>query len=120
VTADGAVENVLRRTDLPRTTPPGGYRMHAGIPSLGPAHMQAPGGQVDVVPSQCRHLLRSDAVAVGNQDGRGITMPGAVLLRGLNKPLNLSLGEIFAAASANCYIYCGWSPLAKPCVFPCK
>jgi hypothetical protein len=32
--------------------------MHAGIPSLGPADMQAPGGQVDVVPSQCRHQAK--------------------------------------------------------------
>jgi hypothetical protein len=44
-------------------------------------------------------------VAVGNQDGRGVPMPGAVLLGGLDEPLDLSLGQIFAAAPANCYIY---------------
>jgi hypothetical protein len=35
---------------------PGRYRMHADIPSLGPTHMQAPGGEVDVVPAQHNHL----------------------------------------------------------------
>ena len=44
-------------------------------------------------------------------------MPGAVLLGGLDKPLDLSLGQIFAAAPANCYIYCGWSRVAKPRLF---
>jgi hypothetical protein len=44
-------------------------------------------------------------MAVGNQDGRGVPVPAAVLLGGLNKPLDLPLGQIFAAASANCYIY---------------
>jgi hypothetical protein len=35
-------------------------RWHA----LGPAHMQAPSSQVDVVPAQHNHLRGSDAVAV--------------------------------------------------------
>jgi hypothetical protein len=66
--------------------------LHAGIPALGPAHMQAPGGQVDVVPSQRHHLRGSEAVAVGNQDGRGVPMPRAVLLGGLHEPLHLPVG----------------------------
>ena len=82
---------------------PGRYRMHTGIPALGPAHMQAPGGEVDVVP-QCHHLRRSERAAVGNQDGGGVPMPATVLLGGFHEPLNLSLGQIFAAAPANCYI----------------
>jgi hypothetical protein len=32
----------------------------------------------------------------------------------IDEPLDLSPGQIFAAASANCYIYRGWSRLAKP------
>jgi hypothetical protein len=36
---------------------------------------------------------------------RSVPMPRPVLLGGLDEPLDLSLGEIFAAASANCYIY---------------
>ena len=76
-------------------------RWHA----LGPAHMQAPGGEVDVVPSQFHHLRGSEAVAVGDQDRRGVPMPGAALLDGLDEPLDLPFGQVIAAASAVCYIY---------------
>jgi hypothetical protein len=44
-------------------------------------------------------------MAVGNQDRRGVPVPGAVLLGGLDEPIDLPLGQIFAAAPANCYIY---------------
>jgi hypothetical protein len=67
--------------------------------------MQAPGGEVDVVPAQRHDLRGSEAVAVGNQDGRGVPMPGAVVLGGLDESLDLSLGQVFAAALADCYIY---------------
>jgi hypothetical protein len=79
--------------------------MHAGITSLGPAHMQAPGGQVHVVPAQRHQLRGSEAVAVGNQDGRSVPMSRPVLLGGLDEPLDLPLGQIFAPPPANCYIY---------------
>ena len=79
--------------------------------------MQAPGREVDIVPPQRDYLRRSEAVALGNQDGCGIPMPGSVLFGGLDEPLDLPVGEIFTAALANCYIYCGWSRLAKPRVF---
>jgi hypothetical protein len=46
---------------------PGRYRMHAGIPTLGPAHMQAPCGEVDVVPAECHQLRGSEAVAVATR-----------------------------------------------------
>jgi hypothetical protein len=55
--------------------------MHAGIPALGPAYMQAPGGEVDVVPAQCHQLRGPEAVAVSDQDRRGVPMPRAVLER---------------------------------------
>src|SRR6516162_33921 len=91
--------------------------MHAGIPALGPAYMQAPSGEVDVVPAQ-RHQLRGpQPVAVSDQDSRGVPMPRAILLGGLDEALNLPVGEIFTAALANCYIYRGWSRFAKPRVF---
>jgi hypothetical protein len=32
-------------------------------------------------------------------------MPGPILLGGFDEPLDLAIGEIFAAALANCYIY---------------
>ena len=67
--------------------------------------MQAPGGEVDLVPAQFHHLRRSQAMAVGDQDRRGVPMPRPVLLGGFHEPFDLSLGEIFAALPANCYIY---------------
>jgi hypothetical protein len=79
--------------------------MHAGIAALGPADMQAPGGEVDVVPAQCHQLRGPEAVAVSDQDSRGVPMPRAVLLGGLDKPPDLPVGEVFTAALANCYIY---------------
>ncbi len=81
------------------------YRMHAVVPALGPAHMQAPGGEVDIVPAQRRQLRGPQSMAVGDQDGRGVPMPRAVLVSGLNEPLNLPLGQIFTAHRADCYIY---------------
>src|SRR5215831_8568001 len=56
------------------------YRMHAGIPALGPAYMQAPGGEVDVVPAQCHQLRGPKTMAVSDQDSRGVPMPRTVLL----------------------------------------
>jgi hypothetical protein len=41
-------------------------------------------------------------VAVGDQDGRGIPVSATVLIGGLYEPLDLPLGEILAAAPANC------------------
>ena len=76
-----------------------------GIPALGPAYMQAPGGEVDVVPAQCHQLRGPETMAVSDQDRRGVPMPRAVLLGGLDEPLDLPVGEIFTAALANCYIY---------------
>jgi hypothetical protein len=79
--------------------------MHAGIPALGPANMQAPGGEVDVVPAQCHQLRGPEAVAVSDQDRRGVPMPRPVPLGSLDEPFDLPVGEIFTAALANCYIY---------------
>src|SRR6516165_5777254 len=46
-------------------------------------------------------------MAVSDRDSRGVPMPRAVLLGGFDEPLDLAIGEIFTAALANCYIYCG-------------
>jgi len=40
-----------------------------------------------------------EAVAVSDQDSRGVPMPRAVLLGGLDEALDLTVGEIFTAAS---------------------
>ena len=83
----------------------GRHRMHAGVAALGPMDMQAARGEVDVVPAQSHHLRRSQAVAVGDQDRRRVPMPAAVLLGGLDEPLDLPFCQVFSAASANCYIF---------------
>ena len=44
-------------------------------------------------------------MAVSDQDSRGVPMPRAILLGGLDEPFDLPVGEIFTAALANCYIY---------------
>src|SRR6516162_7022614 len=105
-------QELAQRAAFPRR-----YRMYAGIPALGPVDMQAPGAQVDVVPAQCHQLRGPETMAVSDQDRRGVPVPRAVLLGGLDEALDLPVGEIFTAALANCYIYCGWSRLAKPRVF---
>ena len=96
----GFAQELAQRAAFPRR-----YRMHAGVPALGPADMQAPGGEVDVVPAQCHQLRGPEAVAVSDQDRRGVPMPRAVLLGSLDEALDLPVGEIFTAALANCYIY---------------
>jgi hypothetical protein len=58
---------------------------------LSAAYIQAPGGEVDVVPAQCHQLRGPEAVAVSDQDSRGVPMPSAVLLGGLNEPLDRSV-----------------------------
>src|SRR5262249_34147280 len=108
----GFAQEFAQRAALPRR-----YRMHAGISTLSPAYMQATGGEVDVVPAQRHQLPGSEAVAVSDQDSRRVPMPRAVLPGGLDEPFDLPVGEIFTAALANCYIYRGWSGLAKPQVF---
>jgi len=96
----GFAQELAQRAAFPRR-----YRMHAGIPALSPTYMQAPGGEVDVVPAQCHQLRGPKTMAVSDQDSRGVPMPRAVLLGGLDEPLDLPVGEIFTAALANCYIY---------------
>ena len=49
--------------------------------------------EVNVVPAQHNHFRGSEAVAF-------VPVPRAFLLGGLDEPLDLPLGQIFAAASA--------------------
>jgi hypothetical protein len=68
--------------------------MHAGIPALGPANMQAPGGEVDVVPAQCHQLRGPEAVAVSDQDRRGVPMPRPVPLGSFDEPFDLPVCQL--------------------------
>src|SRR5262249_49189006 len=74
----GFAQELAQRAAFPRR-----YRMHAGISALSPAYMQAPSGEVDVVPAQCHQLRGPEAVAVSDQDRCGVAMSRAVLLGGL-------------------------------------
>ena len=58
-------------------------------------------------------------MAVSDQDSRGVPMPRAVLLGGLDEALDLPVGEIFTAALANCYIY-AVEPPREAASFPWK
>jgi len=44
-----------------------------GRAALGAPNVQFPGLEVDIIPSQGHELAGSQAVAVGDQDGRGAT-----------------------------------------------
>jgi hypothetical protein len=72
--------------------------------------VQFPGLEVDIIPTQGHELAGSQAVAVGDQDGRGVPMAPAVFLGSLNELLDFPLGKVLArpSGSANCYIYCQW------------
>src|SRR5215471_10023738 len=65
----GFAQELAQRAAFPRR-----YWMHAGIPALGPAYMQAPSSEVDVVPAQCHQLGGPETAAVSNQDSRGVPM----------------------------------------------
>ena len=80
--------------------------MNAGRAALGPSNVQFPGLEVDIIPTQGHELAGSQAVAVGDQDGRGVPMAPAVFLRRLNQLLDLPLGKVLAGPgrASNCYI----------------
>src|SRR5262245_54322490 len=67
--------------------------------------------EVDIIPTQGRELAGSQAVAVGDQDGRGVAMAPAVFPGSLHQLLDFPVGKVLArpSGSANCYIYCHWA-----------
>ena len=58
--------------------------------------MQFSGLEVDVIPTQGHELAGSQAVAVGDQDGRGVPMAPAVFAGSLNELLDFPLGKVLA------------------------
>ena len=81
--------------------------MNAGRAALGAPNVQFPGLEVDIIPTQGHELAGSQAVAVGDQDGRGVPMAPAVFAGSLNELLDFPLGKVLArpSGSLNCYIY---------------
>jgi hypothetical protein len=69
--------------------------------------VQFAGLEVDIIPTQGHKLAGAQAVAVGDQDGRGVAMAPAVSPRSLNQLLDLALGEVLAGPgrASNCYTY---------------
>jgi hypothetical protein len=85
----------------------------AGGACLGPADVQDAAIEIDLVPAQLHQLGRSQAVAEGQEDHRGVP----VAARRLDQALDLDLGEmlsgaIFAVGPAqrrlNCRIFACW------------
>jgi hypothetical protein len=95
--------------------------VNAGRAAFGAPNVQFPGLEVDIIPSQGHELAGSQAVAVGDQDGRGVAMAPAVFPRSLNQLLDFPLGKVLArpSGSANCYIYCHWGVHSGRCIFHC-
>src|SRR5262245_39572062 len=90
--------------------------MHARCPCFCPAGVQTARGHFDVVPAEGHKLARSQAMPVGNEDGRGVPVAPAVLSSRIHELLDLPLGQILARStltSWHCYIYCCWSLLER-------
>jgi hypothetical protein len=96
-------------------------RVNAGRAALGAPNVQFAGLEVDIIPSQGHELAGSQAVAVGDQDGRGVAMAPAVFPRSLNQLLDFPLGKVLARSngSINCYIYCHWGAHPGRCILHC-
>jgi hypothetical protein len=56
-------------------------RVDTSRTALGAPNVQFPGLEVDIIPTQGHELAGSQAVAVGDQDGRGVPMAPAVFPR---------------------------------------
>ena len=78
--------------------------MNAGCAALGAPNVQFPGLEVDIIPSQGHELAGSQAVAVGDQDGRGVPMAPAVFPRSLNELLDFPLGKVLARPNGICQL----------------
>src|SRR5262249_57816263 len=93
--------------------------MNAGRAALGTPHVQFAGWEVDVIPTQGHQLAGSQAVAVGDQDGRGVAMSPAVFPCSLNQLLDLPFGQVLAVPSraSHCFTYCRWSGVDSGNVF---
>jgi hypothetical protein len=79
-----------------------------------------PAVKFDVIPTQSNNLRRPQAVPVSDQNGRGVPMAPTVLAGGVDKLLDLALGQILPRAVRNppdCYILSLEHKKQRPC-FP--
>jgi hypothetical protein len=71
-------------------------RVDASCAAFRTPYVQFAGLEIDVVPSQGHELAGSQAVAVGDEDGRGVPMAPAVFAGSLNELLDFPLGKVLA------------------------
>src|SRR5262249_48169752 len=98
--------------------------MYAGDPVLDPVNVEAPLGQLDLLPLQVADLRRPQAMAVGDQDHGRIPMPvGSMLSGAVHQSLDLALGEV---SPLDCQVYDAWGAflgcrfhVGKPCLRAC-
>src|SRR5262250_152144 len=77
-------------------------------------------GEINLLPAQGAQFGCSQAMPEGQQDHGRIPMPVPITARRLDKPLDLSLGEvlagsimpIWAATTPNCSLYSAWRSFA--------
>jgi hypothetical protein len=71
--------------------------MSAGRALFDPADVQGCGFKVDLIPAQIDQFGRSQAMPIGHEQHGGVPVAVAIALGRLSQPLDLMLGEIFAA-----------------------
>ncbi len=83
---------------------------------LDPADVQGGRSEVDLIPAQVGQLARPQAMAIGDQDHRGVPVRPTVAFGPHEEPVDLGLGEVFsgpevsvrAAGGSNCSFFGGW------------
>ena len=86
--------------------------MSARGASFAPGYVQDASGKIDLVPSQGDQFARPQAVAVGDQDHRGVSVVVPIVLGGRDQLLDLSLGQVLAGAIVGI-----GTPLRGNCLF---
>jgi hypothetical protein len=72
--------------------------MCARFSILDPVHMQVSGTKIDLFPAQVDNFGCPQAMPIGNEDHRRVSVTVSVAFRCLNELLNLGLGQVLAAA----------------------
>jgi hypothetical protein len=65
---------------------------------LDPVNVKSGGSEIYLLPAQVNNFGGSQAMPIGNEDHRRVSVTVSVTLRGLDELLNLGFGQVFAAA----------------------
>lgn len=90
--------------------------MSAGRALLDPADMEGSCSEVHLIPAKINCLGRTQAMAISQQDHRGVAMAPAISPGRCHDALDLSAGQVFAGTQIgvrkppgrNCSFYGGW------------